>query len=285
METISAGAGRQELYRRAWMMARLLLPVTVPIAAAALSSPPAPRLSALQHSIIAHPYPPASALARLKRGLDAKDAEARLNQLVPLSARLAFSPGDGMGWAVPDEQYYAEMPAAARAIPLHWKSFPSVRFVNSELGGVRTVALRQSKDWDQWLLSDPRHALHAVISVNLHTRHVWFMEVRRQPDGSWRLTRSRDTCFTCHPGGPRVIRPMPGSVTSAAVMAAYNTRIMRYGSCRFGAALTPAVTGGEIHNPGCVRCHNGAVQARLYQANDRVIRFKTLMDGTMPPKN
>ncbi|MDE2126545.1 MAG: hypothetical protein KGJ62_08145 [Armatimonadetes bacterium] len=283
METRKPGGEKRQLPNRAWLITRLLLCVSAPVAAAAVASPPQPALNTVERRIIQNPYPPVSALARLKRGLRARDAEARLNQLVPLSARLAFSPGTGMGWAIPDEQYYAAMPAAARTIPLHWRSYPSVQFVNSELGGVRTVALHRSKGWDQWLLSDPRHSLHAVMSIDLHTRHVWFMEVRRQPNGSWRLTRSRDTCFTCHPGGPRIIRPMPGSVAGTSTLTAFNTRIMRIGPCGFGTAVTPAVTGRAVNNPGCIGCHNGAAEARLYQANDRVIRFKSRIDRTMPP--
>ena len=101
-----------------------------------------------------------------------------------------------------------------------------MRFTNTELGGVREVRLHWGHEYDQWLLRDPRHQLTACICVHCGTRRVYFMEIARQPDDAWNLKQTRDNCYSCHPSGPRVIRPLEEPGVDRRTLARVNRTIL-----------------------------------------------------------
>jgi hypothetical protein len=188
-----------------------------------------------------------------------------------------------MGWTRPDRDYWQHIPPAARQILPDWSRLPVVRFTNTELGGVREVHLRQTQAYDQWLLRDPLHGLTACISVQRATRRVYFMELAQQPDGTWGFTRAHDNCYSCHPSGPRVIRPLEEPRVDRRTLERFNRRLLAYGACDFGDSVDAEARGEPRDDARCSGCHDGVRRGRLYQAHARPILFKTTQERTMPP--
>jgi hypothetical protein len=188
-----------------------------------------------------------------------------------------------MGWALPDREYWQRMPPAARQLPSDWSRLPVVRFTNSEIGGVREVRLYRGAEYDQWLLRDPLHHLTACISVQRATRRVYFMQVGRQPDGQWGLKVSDDLCYSCHPSGPRVIRPLDEPRVDQRTLARFNRLILSYGACDFGDSVAAWMRSLPSNETSCIPCHNGVRRGRLYAIHHRPVQFKVEKEGTMPP--
>ncbi|HLV80676.1 MAG TPA: hypothetical protein VKT32_10355, partial [Chthonomonadaceae bacterium] len=149
---------------------------------------------------------------------------------------------------------------------------------------IREIRLRAGPEYDQWLLRDPLHDLTACISVQRLTHRVYFMEVAPDPDGSWRYQPSRDNCYSCHPSGPRVIRPLEETGVDAALLARFNRRILSYGACHFGQGVLPPSRGEPISDSRCAGCHDGVRRGRLYTLQARAIRFKMELERSMPPQ-
>jgi hypothetical protein len=189
----------------------------------------------------------------------------------------------GMGWAQPDPEYWRRIPPEARDIPRDWSGLPVVRFTNTEIGGVREVRLRRGPRYDQWLLRDPIHHLTACISVQRATRRVYFMQVAQQRDGAWGLAVADDQCYSCHPSGPRVIRPLNEPRVDVPILARFNRLILSYGACDFGDSVDAGLRAAEGVGPSCTSCHNGARRGRLYAVHHRPVRFKVEEEETMPP--
>jgi hypothetical protein len=191
-----------------------------------------------------------------------------------------------MGWNSSDKEYWDSIPEEAKTIPSDWTKFPVVRYTNSQLGGVREVWLAAGNEYDQWLLSDPTHKLNACISVQRSTRRVYFMEIARGESaadhGKWQYHPAFDNCFSCHPSGPRVIRPLEEQGVDRSILARFNRRILAYRACDFGSALDEKHRGPQASDTACTACHNGIDRGKLYEAHMKTIEFKTSMEKTMP---
>jgi hypothetical protein len=269
-----------------------LLPLLALLVLAALSGahrqvdatagpPPAPiqpatvtrgALLACEEALVRDPFAPLAARRRLASAVRA----AHWGH--PSRARR-----QGMGWSLPDREYWRRIPPAARDIPRDWSDLPAVFFTNTDVGGRREVRLRAGPQYDQWLLSDPIHHLTACISVHRATRRVYFMEVARQPDGGWDLRVSADRCYSCHPSGPRVIRPLNEPQVDRRRLTEFNHRVLAYGACDFGDSLTDELRRCPVNEAECTGCHNGSRRGRLYGIHRRVVLFKMEREQTMPP--
>ena len=248
------------------------------------------RLSALlpvEAAIVRDPFVPKSRREDLRKSIARQIARHKLLALFPGPdpGRLSDVAGEGMGWALPDRKYWQRIPPAAQQIPRDWSDLPAARFPNAELGGRREIRLRAGPEYDQWLLSDPLHGLTACISVHRVTHRVYFMEVARAKDGSWRFQPSLDNCYSCHPSGPRIIRPLEETHVDTATLARFNRRIFAYGACDFGRSVDPALRGEPITDRRCIGCHDGVRRGKLYALNARAIRYKMEMECSMPPKS
>jgi hypothetical protein len=256
----------------------------LPLVAAGLSARP-PRapaegpdiagrpLSAVEASIAAHPFAPPAIQKRMRLALETKE----MAPPVPGPKR-----GD-MGWAYSDAECWRRMPAAARAIPRSWSRLPTVRFTNTEIGGVRQVWLSAGPAYDLWLLRDAPHDLWACIAVHRASRRVYFQEIRPTRHGGWQPRLAKDNCYSCHPSGPRVIRPFDERRVDRAALERLNRRILSYGACDFGGTVDSAMQGAPYWDLQCAGCHDGVTRGRLYQANRRAVAFKTQAERAMPP--
>ncbi len=221
-----------------------------------------------------HPFTDAATTLRLRQRL-AADRYSRDS----LPARCT-----GMGWRWPDAEYFTRIPEEAKRLPDDWSGLPGVTFKNTDVGGTRTVRLRETASYDQWLLEDVRRRFHACISVERSTRRVYFFETARDSGGHWTLEPAADNCYSCHPGGPRVIRTFPEQADSPARrLTEFNRRILSYGPCDFWGSEEIPGRGEPLTNASCIGCHNGAVRPRLYAIHRRAIEFKTLAERSMPP--
>ncbi|HZT40736.1 MAG TPA: hypothetical protein VFA07_01035 [Chthonomonadaceae bacterium] len=248
--------------------------------------PRIPALLPLEAEIIRNPFAPKSRREDLRSSIARHIAHRHLLSLLPApdAGRLSDVAGAGMGWALPDRTYWQRIPSAAQQIPKDWSGLPVVRFPNAELGGIREIRLRAGPEYDQWLLKDPLHGLTACISVQRITHRVYFMEIARKQDGSWHLQPSQDNCYSCHPSGPRVIRPLEEAHVDPATLARFNRRILAYGACDFGSSVDPALRGEPVTDTRCTGCHDDVRRGKLYAINARAIHFKMDLEDSMPPK-
>jgi hypothetical protein len=253
-----------------------------PVVAGERGHDTAPRLNApenrsfrvllpVEEAIVRQPFAPKAARIRLAR------------QVAAMRPRKPSTHREGMGWAQPDREYWQRIPPVARQIPRDWSHLPVVRFTNSEIGGVREVRLRRGPGYDQWLLRDPFHHLTACISVHRATRRVYFMQVARQRSRQWGLEIAADQCYSCHPSGPRVIRPLYEPRVDQRTLARFNRLILSYGACVFGDSVETSLRFPPEGESGCNRCHNGVRRGRLYAIHHRPILFKVVKEETMPP--
>ena len=228
-------------------------------------------LSPVEEAIARHPFAPKVTRIRLARSVGRAKA-------MPASATR-----HGMGWAQPDAEYWRRIPLAARQIPSDWSGLPLVRFTNAEIGGAREIRLHRGPECDQWLLRDRLHEITACISVQRATRRVYFMQVARQPGGGWGLAVADDQCYSCHPSGPRVIRPLDEPRVDPQTLARFNRLMLSYGACDFGHSVDTGLRLQSPVGPGCARCHDGVRRGRLYAIHQRVVLFKAQREESMPP--
>ncbi len=232
-----------------------------------------PTLTPIEEAIVRQPFASRTARLRMRRALKAPSRE-----------ELERQQGRGdMEWAIPDRQYWRRIPSAARHILADWSGLPAVRFTNTEIDGERQVALYQGPEYDQWLLHDAYHHLWACISVHRATRRVYFFEMAPRPNRQWRLRVAEDNCYSCHPSGPRVIRPFATRGLDRFTLARFNRLILYYHACDFGQSINLRLRGKPIRDARCVGCHDGVQRGRLYAIHRRAIRFKTGLERTMPP--
>jgi hypothetical protein len=111
------------------------------------------------------------------------------------------------------------------------------------------------------------------------------MEVARQRNGKWDLRIAADPCYSCHPSGPRVIRPLNEPRVDRRLLAWFNRRILSYGVCDFGDSVGAEMRSQPVPNPGCSGCHDGVRRGRLYAVHHQPISFKVEQEETMPPKD
>lgn len=240
-------------------------------------------LSPLEESIARQPFAPKEARALLAEALAVRQANRRIQSLLPDAMLSSQGAHQGMGWALPDRQYWDYIPQAARRIPRVWSRLPVVRFTNTELGGVREIRLWRGPEYDQWLLNDPLHALTACISIQRTTRRIYFMEITRGKEGRWDFKGSQDFCYSCHPSGPRVIRPLAEPRVDLSTLTRFNRLLLSYGACDFGDSVDTASRGEAETDARCLGCHNDKLRGKLYEVHTRPIVFKTRHEQTMPP--
>ena len=235
-------------------------------------------LSVAEKRIVKDPFPRQAAQVRILKELEGELSSLRLSKLLPASPR-------SMGWNQPDEEYWNNIPPEARNIPGDWSRLPVVRFTSSELGGNREIRFASGRLYDLWLLRDPLHDLTAFISVHKGTHRVYFGELSSNPGRRWTAAPTFDPCYSCHPSGPRVIRPVSSEGVDRKTLAEFNSRILRYRACDFGNSISEKERGQENGTQACSICHNGTNRGRLYSIHRRTIRFKTEIEGAMPPSD
>ena len=240
-------------------------------------------LTPAEELIVRDPCPSKEAISRLNQRLQKGRENRRRLELLPPALRPEIPDIGGMGWALPDAAYWRQIPAQARNIPADWSVLPAVRYNNTQIDGVREIRLSVQGDYDLWLLRDPLHELTACISVHRPTRRVWFMEITPAADGGWLPKRSKDSCYSCHPSGPRLIRPILEPGVESAHISQFNRRMLSYGACDFGSSVNTETRGVANADDRCSGCHNGVDRGKLYAIHDRLIQFKTEQELTMPP--
>ena len=269
--------------------ARLLFPVTlIALAAAALAAPQAQtsyNLNQADETVALFPFSPPEARPLLRSNIAALEARRTARLLLPRIAPDNPNPYL-MGWRIPDQEYWQTIPGPAKTIPDDWTRFPAMRYTNSQLGGVREVRLAVGQVYDQWLLSDPTHKLFACISVEKSTRRIYFMEIARSEipadKGKWVYHAAFDNCYSCHPSGPRAIRPLDDQGVDRAILQSFNRRILAYHACDYGNTVSEAVRGNPVSDSACSGCHNGVNRGKLYGIHQKTIEFKKEMERTMP---
>ncbi|HLJ55287.1 MAG TPA: hypothetical protein VKT77_09615 [Chthonomonadaceae bacterium] len=247
------------------------------------ATPPERALTPCEEAILDNPCPSEEASRTLQRGLlERRETRRRLMELPP-AQRPKPPDNGGMGWRLPDAEYWLRLPFGMGDIPGDWSSLPGVRFVNTQVDGVRDVRLCIRGDYDLWLLTDPLHEVTACIGVHRPSRRVWFVEIARTASGTWMPKRAKDPCYACHPSGPRIIRPLAKNGVDPATLAQLNRRMLSYGACGFGDSVDPATRGPARDDARCTGCHDGVDRGRLYAIHDRIAMFKTEREATMPP--
>ena len=236
-----------------------------------------------EEAVLRNPFPSDSASRRLIQDLIAHEQSRRWEAFLPAEQRTRVPDNGGMGWAVSDAEYWRRMPPEARAIPIDWSRLGAFRFTNTQISGQREIRLSVQGEYDLWLLRDPLHELLACISVHRPTRRVWFMEITRSETGAWIPLRAKDPCYSCHPSGPRVIRPLAEPGMDRDGLDRFNRRILSYGACDFGDTVDRRTRGEPYVDDRCDGCHNGSDRGKLYGIHARLIRFKKEQQETMPP--
>lgn len=240
-------------------------------------------LTPAEEAIADSPCPSDAAARTLVHEL-LRHRETRRQQLtLPPEQRPKLPDNGGMGWNKPDAEYWTNVPPEVKAIPSDWSALPGVRFLNTQVDGVRDVRLCERGDYDLWLLTDPLHEITACIGVHRPTRRVWFLEIARTAEGGWVPKRSKDPCYACHTSGPRIIRPLAENGVDSAMLERLNRRMLSYGACDFGDSVDPATRGPARDDARCAGCHDGVDRGRLFAIHDRVIKFKSEVEATMPP--
>jgi hypothetical protein len=274
--------------------ARSLFPITLLVLAAAAfaAAPPGAndpvnlKLDRADEAVVNAPFAPLDSRPLLRTIIASLEARRTDRALLPTTAPEPRIPNQ-MGWSVSDQVYWQSIPAAAREIPIDWNQFPVVRYTNSQLGGVREVRLATTQNYDQWLLSDPTHKLSACISVEKSTHKVYFMEIARSDNpadkGKWIYHAAFDNCYSCHPSGPRAIRPLEEADVDRSQLAQFNRRILAYHACDYGDAVNVKDRGLPVSNSACKSCHNGVNRGNLYGIHEKTIEFKQVFEKTMPP--
>jgi hypothetical protein len=241
-------------------------------------------LTPYEEAILRNPFPSEVASQRLMQNLIVREQNRRRTEALPEAQRPKNPDNGGMGWVVSDAEYWRRIPPEARAIPTDWSGLPGMRFTNTQLGGERQIRLCIQGEYDLWLLSDPLHELRAFISVHRPTRRVWFMEITQQENGAWVPKQAKDHCYSCHPSGPRVIRPLAEAGLDRDRLARFNRRILSYGACDFGDSVDSRTRGKPYADERCSGCHNGVDRGKLYAIHLRPIQFKREQEETMPPE-
>jgi len=236
----------------------------------------------LEESLIKQPFASENARQHLHRAdLDLEPLRPMPRSLKRL--QLPEPERNDMDFRLPDREYWRAIPPEARQVPSNWKPFPVVRFDNTEIGGRRDIRLHTTPNYDQWLLQDYAHHVTACISVQRKTRRIYFMQFSRTRNGSLRFKVADDNCYSCHPSGPRIIRPFVEPIVNLPTLRQFNERILSYHACDYGNTIDPAIRGEPLHLPACVGCHNGVNRGVLYQTHIPTVQFKMHDEQTMPP--
>ncbi len=288
---------RASIAHRLWCQKRRssalrLFPFTLfALAAAAFATPQAPNnihrvdLTPADEAVVNAPFAPPDARPHLRSYIAALEARRTARLLLPKTTLDPPNPSS-MGWSMTDQDYWKGIPDPAKAIPDDWAQLPVVRYTNSQLGGLREVRLAAGPEYDQWLLSDPTHKLSACISVQRSTHRVFFMEIARNTSpgdkGKWVFHPGFDNCYSCHPSGPRAIRPLQEQGVDLSALANFNRRILAYHACAFGDEVGANQRAQPVNDSACSGCHNGTERSKLYGIHAKTIEFKKTDECTMP---
>lgn len=210
---------------------------------------------------------------------------------VPLTpaqrARLLFPhfpqlSGRTMGWAIPDREYAASIPWEAKVIPNDLSSLPVLRFNNLEIHGERELRWRSRGDYDQWFLHDLTRKLEAVMTIHRETRRVYFFEYRRQGDRKV-FGQSKESCYSCHASGPRLVRTYDLEKVDRSLLADFNRKLLSYGAADFGDSVDPKRLGPAVEDERCAACHDGRTRGRLYATHLPTMGYYLQTIRAMPP--
>ena len=111
------------------------------------------------------------------------------------------------------------------------------------------------------------------------------MEITRLDTGAWVPKQAKDLCYSCHPSGPRALRPLTEPGADSHQLEVFNRRILSYGVCDFGDAVNVRTRGKPSTDSRCTGCHDGVARGKLYGIHLPAIQFKTERDATMPPES
>jgi hypothetical protein len=199
--------------------------------------------------------------------------------LFPYSPELA---GRTMGWVVPDREYVAGIPWEAKVLPADLSALPVLRFNNLEIHGEREVRWRSTGEYDQWFLHDATRRFDAVMAIHRETRRVYFFEYGSQ--GGRRVYRqSKESCYSCHASGPRLVRTYTLEKVDAARLAEFNRKLLSYGAADFGDSIDPARLGPALDDARCAGCHDGRTRGHLYAMNLPTVGYYLQTLRAMPP--
>jgi len=186
-----------------------------------------------------------------------------------------------MGWTRRNRSYWATIPPEARDVPPDLSSLPALRFDNLEVHGVRELRWRSHGPYDQWFLHDRSRKLHAVLAIHRQTRRTYMFEYRRE-GSAIHPGAGKDSCYSCHPSGPRLIRTYALPQVDPRLLAAFNARLLSYGAADFGDDLDPARLGPALDDARCTGCHDGRSRGRLYQIHTRTMAYYLKELAAMP---
>jgi hypothetical protein len=189
---------------------------------------------------------------------------------------------DGMGWVRPDHQYFNTIAPRAREIPRSLKHLPVVRFNNIDQSREREIRFRQHGEYDQWFLHDFTAEFTSLLTIHRRTRHAYFFDYDWEDDEIYLVT-TISNCFNCHPSGPRVIRTYATKKTDAAVLKAFNRRILSYGAVDYGDNIDPKRLGPPVDDARCVGCHDGNQRGKIYRIHGVPLAYYLKKLRNMPP--
>jgi len=235
--------------------------------------------------IISNPFAPRDRREDMLLAAESRAAKREMESILPKSMRGPNNKKPGLGWALPDDEYWRNVPAEAKRIPEGWMRSPALRFTNSELGGIRELRLLAGHRYDYWLLNDPLHELRACMSIEKRTRRVYFFEFAIDRNGRVVRKSTWDQCYTCHASGPRIVRPFDEPMVDRAMLGRLNRKLLAYGACDFGNSVDRAARGEPLKSSTCNGCHNGVFRGKLFEVHQRLVDFKTKVDCTMPPRS
>lgn len=189
---------------------------------------------------------------------------------------------DGMGWVRPDHQYFNLINKKARQIPRSLEHLPVVRFNNLDESREREIRFRQHGEYDQWFLHDFTKDFTSLLVIHRKTRHAYFFDYDWEDDDIYLIT-TISNCFSCHPSGPRAIRTYATRKTDAAVLRAFNRRILSYGAIRYGDNIDPKRLGPALDDARCTPCHDGNNRGRIYRVHGVPLAYYLKKVRNMPP--
>jgi cytochrome c553 len=192
-----------------------------------------------------------------------------------LSILLFFAEGEVLFES--EESKTAQQGAVFNKVSLVSKSNQDIWTMKQSHGGL------EAKDWD-----------HVKIIIDKTKRPYRVSYHQLDKDG--RETEYRASCFRCHSGGPRYIRPKENSISKISLIQKlkiqqWNLLIKSYGDVEIKAndpfkrqiALKSHREGSHLKVKACTHCHyQGGPRAELTKEHALTIKF--LVDqGEMPP--
>jgi len=174
--------------------------------------------------------------------------------------------------------------------------FESIESKTSNGGPVfNKISLEQTDTHDVWTMKQSHHGKHAknwdLIQIKVHTKNK--TATYHQLDKEGKEIEFKTSCFRCHAGGPRYIRPKAGlSFTQKLQVQKWNWLIKSYGDIKNSESKAIAVrkvpfneskTDHPITIKSCTHCHyQGGPRAPLTSAHKLTIKH-LIKTKQMPP--